>query len=200
MAKFDTTQAQLSALRTIQDFDINKVKAALRVDDPLEYAKLGPGSADVSENMTVIGKSMVVDGSISTSSPVYVKGTVNGNIKTTSDIGIDGLVNGDVEADNINFSRAAIKGNSKAAKEISVSDQSVIIGDVEGGTIVVNGKIKGNLSASNSVLFKKNALIVGKIVAGGLNMEDGARINATITLTTNCNDNAYDESEFDMEV
>ena len=200
MARYETTQAQVGALRTLQDFDINKVQAALRVDDPLEYAKFGPGAADVSENVTIVAKSTVIDGNIETSSPVFIKGTVNGNVKTQSDIGLNGLVNGDIAADNINFSHGAIRGNTKAEKEISISNESVIIGDVDGGNIVVNGKIKGNLTASRSVLFKEKSLMVGKVVAGGLNMEDGARINATITLFTSATESEYDESEFDVEV
>lgn len=200
MGKYETSQAQMSALRTIQSFDIKKIQAALRVDDPLEHVSFGPNANGVPEQLTVVGKTMVVDGDITTDSPLSVKGTVNGNIKTTSDIGVNGLVNGNIEADNINFSHAAVRGNSKAEREISVCDESVIIGDVEGGSVVVDGKIKGNLSASHKVLLKKGALMVGKVVAGSLNMEDGARINAEITLLTNQALNEYDESEFDMEV
>ena len=196
MAKYDTSQTQMSALRTIKDFDIKKAQSALRVEDSLEYANFGPGSADVSENVTIIGKSMVIDGNVKSESPISVKGTVNGNISTSSDVGINGLVNGDIEAENINFSHAAIRGNSKADREVTIGEESVVIGDINSGSLVIDGKVKGNVMVAHNVLFKANSLMVGQVTAGGVNMEEGARINATITLKNKTSE--YDDSEFDV--
>jgi len=199
MAKYETQQAQAEALRALAEFDITKAQDAVRVDDPLEGIKFAPGADEVSMNVTVIGKSMVVDGDITTSSPMAVRGTVNGDIKTSSDIGVNGLVNGDINAENIDFNHAAVRGNSKAVREVKLGNHSVIIGDIDGNRIVIDGKVKGNVTATNAIVFKSNALMVGSVVAGGINMEDGSRVNASITLTNKALTD-IDESEFDMEV
>lgn len=199
MAKYETQEAQAEVIRSLCDFDISRVEANLTIEDPLEGITFAPGSESISMNVTVIGKSMVVDGDISTSSPVSVRGTVNGNISTTSDIGVNGLVNGDIKAESIDFNHAAIRGNSVAAKEVNLSNHSVAIGDIDGGKIVIDGKVKGNVTAKDALYFKSNALMVGSVVAGGINMEDGSRVNASITLTNKALAN-IDESEFDLEV
>lgn len=199
MAKYETQETQYEAIRTLSEFDISRAQDSLRVDDPLEGIQFAPGSDEISMNVTVIGKSMIVDGDVTTSSPLAVRGTVNGNIATTSDIGINGLVNGDIVADNIDFNHAAVRGNSKAAKEVNLSNHSVVIGDIDGGKITIDGKVKGNVTATNALFFKSNALMVGSVVAGGINMEDGSRVNASITLTNRALTD-IDESEFDLEV
>ena len=199
MAKYETQQAQIEALNTLDEFDISKALDSVRVDNPLESVQFVPSKEGVSMNVTVIAKSMVVDGNISTASPVAVRGTVNGDITTSSDVGINGLVNGDITAENIDFNHAAIRGNSKANREVNLGNQSVVIGDIDGGRITIDGKVKGNVNAVNALFFKSNALMVGSVVAGGINMEDGSRVNASITLTNKALSD-IDESEFDLEV
>ncbi|MDO5331374.1 MAG: polymer-forming cytoskeletal protein [Bacillota bacterium] len=199
MAKYETQESQAEVVQSLCNFDISRVEASLEIEDPLEGIKFAPGAEEISMNVTVIGKSMVVDGDISTTSPVSIRGTVNGNVTTSSDIGVNGLVNGDISADSIDFNHAAIRGNSVATKEINLSNHSVAIGDITGGKIIVDGKVKGNVTAKDTLFFKSNALMVGSVVAGGINMEDGSRVNASITLTNKALAN-IDESEFDLEV
>lgn len=199
MAKYKSIQNQNSALRQIAEFDINRIQNAMRLNDPLEGYKFGLDVDNISQNITYIGNTMVVDGDISSQDAIAVKGTVKGNINTKSDIGVSGLVNGDVSADSINYEHAAVKGNTKANKDINISEDSVLIGDVEGGNIIVEGKVKGSVTANTKVLFKPTSLVVGQITAANFNMEDGARLNANIVITSNTV-NSIDDSEFDLEV
>lgn len=199
MAKYKSVQNQNSALRQIAEFDINRIQSAMRLNNPLEGYRFGLDTDNISENITYIGNTMVVDGNVSSSDAIAVKGTVKGNITTTSDIGVSGLVSGDITADSINYEHAAVKGNTKAQKDINVSEDSVLIGDVEGGSIIVDGKIKGSVTANTKVLFRPTSLVVGQITAANFNMEDGARLNANIVITSN-NINVVDDSEFDLEV
>jgi len=199
MAKYESLEAQAEAIRMLSEFNIDRAESSVRVDDPLEGINFAPGSESVSMNVSIIGKSMVVDGDIKSTDPVSVKGTVNGNITTSSDVGVNGLVNGDIEADNVDFKNAAIKGNTKAQKDVSLSNHTVVIGDLDANRMIIDGKVKGNINAVNSLFFKANALMVGSIVAGGINMEDGSRVDASITLTNKAIVN-IDDSEFDLEV
>lgn len=199
MAKYKSIQNQNSALRQIAEFDINRIQNAMRLNDPLEGYKFGLDVENISESITYIGNTMVVDGDISSSDAIAVKGTVKGNISTKSDIGVSGLVNGNISADNINYEHAAVKGNTKAVKDVMVSEDSVLIGDVEGGNLIVAGKIKGSVNANTKVLFKPTSLVVGQITAANFNMEDGARLNGNIVITSS-DINVIDDSEFDLEV
>lgn len=199
MAKYKSIQNQNSALRQITEFDINRIQNALRLNDPLEGFDFGLDVNNISENITYIGNTMSIEGDVTSSDPIAVKGTVKGNIATASDIGVSGLVSGDVSAESINYEHAAVKGNTKANKDINVSEKSVLIGDVEGGSIVVEGKIKGSITAHNKVLFKSPSLVVGQIAAANFNMEDGARLNANIVIISD-KLNTIDDSEFDLEV
>lgn len=199
MSKYETQEIQQEALRILGEYDINRVQEGLRVDDPLEGIVFIQNVDEISKNVTVVAKSTVVDGDISSTSPLAIRGTVNGNIITTSDIGINGLINGDIEAENIDFSHAAIKGNSKAVRSVNLGSQSVVIGDISGNKVTIDGKVKGNVLAVNSLYFKSSALMVGSVTAGGISTEDGSRINASITLT-NKESEEFDDSEFDLEV
>jgi len=199
MTKYETIEAQGEAMRMLCEFDIARALDSLRVDDPLDGIVFAPGSENISMNVSIVGKSMVVDGDVYSNSPLAVRGTVNGNIKTTSDIGINGLVNGDIIGENVDFKAAAVKGNTKATREVNISNHSVIIGDINADKMTIDGKVKGNITATNSLFFKANSLMVGTIAAGGINMEDGSRVDASITLT-NKTIQRIDDSEFDLEV
>lgn len=199
MNKYETLEAQAEAMRMLSEFDIERAVNSLRVDDPLEGMVFAPGADKISMNVSVIGKSMVVDGNIVSESPIAVKGTVNGNVTTTSDMGVSGLINGDIKAENVDFKNAAIKGDTIANSEVNVSNRAVVIGDIYADRMVVDGKVKGNITTTNSLFFKANALMVGAIVAGGINMEDGSRVDASITLTNKAV-TTIDDSEFDLEV
>ena len=199
MAKYSSTQKQNSALRTIAEFDINRIQNAMRINNPLEGYKFGLDTTNISENLTYIGNTMVVDGDITSNDAIAVKGTVKGDITTTSDMAINGLISGNLSGDNINFEHAAVKGNTKAQKDVNVSENSVLIGDVEANSLVVDGKIKGNVTANSKVVFHSTSLVVGQIQAANFNMDDGARLNANIVITSK-HINVIDDSEFDLEV
>jgi len=194
---YDSSQG-MKGLRTISEFDINKHANALRVYNPIEDVRIGADTS-YSENVTYISKKTIVDGNINSSGPISVSGTVNGDIDTTSDLGVNGIITGDITADSINYAHAAVRGNAKAVKDVNVSEEAVIIGNIDAGKLVVAGKVKGEIVADRNILFKSTALMVGSVTASGMNMEDGSRINAAISIV-NKNQDAYDEDEFEMGV
>lgn len=189
----------LDALAELENFDVEANQADLVVDDVLRTVEIAPVNQAVSGNVCIISANTVINGDMTSASPISVEGRVNGNITTSSDVGVAGLVVGDVKADNISFEHSGMRGNSTAAKDLNVSDGSVVLGDIDAGKVTIDGKVKGTILSKGKIHFKPNSLVVGSVTAGGIVMDDGARVNATIQLASQYNEENLDE-DFSLEV
>jgi len=192
-------QFQTYALDEIAAYDVTTEEHRVVLDNSFNENELDHMTAGVSDNISIVSESMVVDGNIDSETAIALNGRVNGDIVTTNDMGVSGLVVGDIMAENVHFQHAGIRGNTKASGVISAENESIVDGDLTANNVSVDGKVKGTVRANGVVEFKRNALIVGQVMAGSILMDEAARINATITLVNQKSDR-IDDSEFDLGV
>ena len=186
------------ALGELNSFDASAESSKMEITDPVASDAINPAPSRMASNMTIVSKSMVVEGNIRTESPVSVTGKVLGNIDTASDLSITGAVAGDIVADNIILDKAGLRGNSKIKGNMALSNDSVVVGDVDAKNIIVDGKIKGAITVSERAEFKSTSLISGSVCAGSIYMEDGAKVHASVTIMNN--EEFDDDSAFELEV
>lgn len=142
---------------------------------------------------SVIAKGTLIVGQIKTDGHLEVMGGVEGDIEAEGNILIKGKVTGNITGQQLDLVSCRIKGNLHAATGISVSQESIVIGDVETQSIDFDGKLKGNLNVSSTAVFKKSAYLLGDIAAQSLSIETGAVINGQVkTLAGQHEDDLFD--------
>lgn len=153
------------------------------------------------EAETVIGEGCTVEGNIVCDGSVSVFGKVEGNVTANGIIVVtdtgavygnldanDGnvIVNGKIKADSIRCKRAdfvsakAMCETVIAEGRVSVSNGSVVVGNIEAKEATIEGALKGNISAEGSVSVRRKAIIKGNISATSINIEPGAFVDGVL--------------------
>ena len=186
------------ALKELENYDVASAERDVTIDKVINEADAShavPGS----DALTIVSKSMVIDGNIASTTAVAVNGRVNGNITTTKELGVSGLVIGDSKAEVASFNNAKVQGNVASVDQITVSDGSIILGNLSSNHVSIDGKVKGLIKAASVADFGENALVVGEVITGAIHMKENARINAKITLS-NKSVTEETEEEFNLGV
>ena len=133
----------------------------------------------VTDDETVIGKSVVIEGNVRTTSKLTVNGEVTGSVISTADLVITGKVGGAIQGNNITLNQCEINDTVTATNEIQISPQSVINGDIKSGAIISEGIINGNVNA-NSVTLLGTSKTVGDISCKTIRISEGAALKGKL--------------------
>jgi cytoskeletal protein CcmA (bactofilin family) len=90
-----------------------------------------------------------------------------GTLTVDGDVRIEGTVDGEITATG----------------EISVAAGGTVRAQITARDIAVSGSVEGNASAGGLVALGESASFAGEIRAGRLRVDEGATLNATITMT-----------------
>jgi cytoskeletal protein CcmA (bactofilin family) len=129
-----------------------------------------------SNDFSVISKGTVVHGGIDTTGSIEINGVVEGPVKANGELILSGTINGDVEALIISVNAGRIKGNIKAFNGIYISDNSVIIGDIESTEAEIGGAVKGKIDVNGPVVLKSEAKVLGDIDCKSVEINNGGVI------------------------
>ena len=141
---------------------------------------------------TVIGADTRIDGSIVSQAPLEIYGSVNGNVTTTDSVSIRGGVIGDVHGNSVSLAGCRVRGNIASGTSIVIDKDSILVGDLTGDRIEIDGKVKGNVTATSTVETKNNGIVVGDVTAGHFVMAPESRIVGNVHL------NRKSEGEIDI--
>ena len=128
---------------------------------------------------TVISKNVVIEGNVRTTSKLTIKGEVTGNVISTADLVITGKVGGSIQGSRIRLSQCEINDTVTATSEIVISPNSVINGDVKGGTVISEGTINGNVNA-DGVTLASSSKTVGDISCKTIRISEGASLKGKL--------------------
>lgn len=147
---------------------------------------------------TKITSSMEIHGDIRSKDSIYASGKIFGNVVTNQVFSSRNLTVGDIDADAIALNAGRVKGNMKAQDKINVGQNSVVVGNVKCGDVLVAGKVKGNLDIKNSAFASSESLIVGDVIADTISAEQGARLNGKLTMRRDSKKSTDFDAEFDL--
>ncbi len=133
----------------------------------------------LSSEDTVIGKSVVIEGNVRTTSKLVINGEVTGSVISTADLVITGKVGGAIQGNNITLSQCEINDTVTASNEVLISPQSVINGDIKSGSITSEGSINGNVNA-NTVTLLGTSKTVGDISCKTIRINEGASLKGKL--------------------
>ena len=143
---------------------------------------------------TVISRTMVIVGEITSSGDIDAYGDVKGSIKTDGDIKSTGKIIGDIAGNNFNLNGCTVQGNITAKGNVIIGANTVVVGDITADNIKINGKVKGNLKITNMSEFMENALLVGDVAAQTISMNQGAKLHGNVSVAL---DSSKGEREFE---
>lgn len=141
---------------------------------------------------SVIAEDLIIEGNIFGDSTIQINGKVKGNVSITGDIVAKGIIEGDAKGNNVTLNKSNIRGNVSASRLLSVDSESVIVGNISGSSIEVDGKVKGDIHAEEIIVLKKSAVVFGNVEAKTISMEAGAALKGKLNvLASNINDGSF---------
>lgn len=143
---------------------------------------------------TVISRSMVIVGEITSSGDIDIYGDVKGSVKTDGDIKATGKVVGDMAGNGFTLNGCTIQGNITAQGHVVIGINTVVVGDIIADSIKLNGKVKGNLTIAKMSEFLENALLAGDVRSQTISMSQGAKLHGNVSVAL---DSTQSEKEFD---
>ncbi len=143
---------------------------------------------------TVISRSMVIVGEITSSGAIDIYGDVKGSVKTDGDIKATGKIVGDLTGNSFTLNGCTIQGNITAQGHVNIGTNTVVVGDIVADSIKLNGKVKGNLTIAKMSEFLENALLAGDVRSQTISMSQGAKLHGNVSVAL---DGSQSEKEFD---
>ena len=107
------------------------------------------------ENILSVKKIPLLEG---VDSVVGVKGRFKGEFTSTASLNING----------------EFEGKIKTNGEILVAPGGRVVGEIEGGTVIVSGRVDGNVIAKEQLEITKTGRINGDLCGGRIVIEEGA--------------------------
>lgn len=132
--------------------------------------------------VAIIPKGTVINGNIEIIGKLEMYGTINGDISSTDRVNICGDVNGNIKANDIYTKDSFIEGNIECKEGAVVRENTVILGDINADSLMVDGAIQGKLDIKGMVTIGDKAIVDSDIKAKSIQVSNGAAINGYCSL------------------
>ncbi|MDP4108645.1 MAG: polymer-forming cytoskeletal protein [Bacillota bacterium] len=146
----------------------------------------GPGITKISKGTSIVGE-------ITSDGDVELYGCLKGNIETSGNIKVFGEVLGNLKGNDIELSKSNIRGNVESSANVTMDEETKIIGDITAVNLTMDGKMKGQIEAGNKVELHKNTLLLGNIKAEVISVEDGAKLQGEIHISNTEKENIFND-------
>ena len=100
---------------------------------------ISPARAVSSEEKTVIGKQITIEGTVRGKEDLLIEGAVKGSIELTGHhltVGLNGQVEADIQAENVTI-RGCVIGNVNALAKVSITKEADFNGEIHAKSISV---------------------------------------------------------------
>ncbi|MDE7268591.1 MAG: polymer-forming cytoskeletal protein [Lachnospiraceae bacterium] len=148
-----------------------------------------------------IPKGTIINGNIDIDGKLDMHGEINGNIVSNDRVTLAGNVMGDIKANDIYAKDSFIEGKIECVKGAEIRENTIILGDIDADSLVVDGSIQGKLDIKGGIIIGEKAIIDSDIKAKSIQVSNGAAINGHCSLCyaeLNIND-VFPETEAEAE-
>lgn len=132
--------------------------------------------------VAIIPKGTIINGNIEITGKLEMYGTINGDISSDNRVNICGDVNGNIKAKDIYTKDSFIEGNIACQEGAVVRENTVILGDIEAQSLMVDGAIQGKLDIKGMVTVGEKAIVDSDIKAKSIQVNNGAALNGYCSL------------------
>lgn len=161
--------------------DVGTFKVPDIKEEPV-MEKNAPVTAEEIASTTTISKGTVIKGDIISDGDIELCGSLNGSVKTKGSLRVSGGLIGDAAAKEMTFLTCEVRGNMTCATEVTIDDASVLYGNVQAESIVLNGKIRGNIKVRKSAVLQDSAVLWGNLEAGSISIDQGAKLEGEVKI------------------
>jgi len=138
--------------------------------------------AEGTDEVTVITKGTVINGSINADGSLDVMGTIRGDVECLGKLSIYGTVSGNCMAREVFVGAKRLEGSISSEGSVKIGLGTVIIGDVTASSGVIAGAIKGEIDINGPVIIDSSAVVKGNIKAQSIQINNGAIIDGFCSL------------------
>lgn len=135
-----------------------------------------PSSKKLSDEVSVLTESMIINGNIATEGSLDVRGSIVGNVEALGKLNVTGAIQGNSQAAEVYAENAKITGDLRSEGSIKVGQSTVIIGNVFATSAVIAGAIKGDIDVRGPVILDASAIVMGNIKSKSVQINNGAVI------------------------
>lgn len=132
--------------------------------------------------VAIIPKGTVITGNIEITGKLEMYGTINGNINSNDRVNICGDVNGNIKARDVYTKDSFIEGNIQCEEGAVVRENTVILGDIDAQSLMVDGAIQGKLDIKGMITVGEKAIVDSDIKAKSIQVSNGAALNGHCSL------------------
>lgn len=143
---------------------------------PQKTESMMNSSKRVTDEVSVITESMIINGNLATEGGLDIRGSIVGNIEALGKLNINGVIQGNSQAAEIYAENAKITGELKSSGSIKVGQSTVIIGNVYATSAVIAGAVKGDIDVKGPVILDSSAIVMGDIKSKSVQINNGAVI------------------------
>lgn len=134
------------------------------------------------DEITVITKGTVINGSINAGGSLDVMGTIKGDVECLGKLSIYGTVTGNCMAHEVFVGSKRLEGSISSEGSVKIGLGTVIIGDITGSSGVIAGAIKGEIDINGPIIIDSSAVVKGNIKAQSIQINNGAVIDGFCSL------------------
>ena len=190
--KQETVQSEAPISESKDDFnmDLSEMLDQMDVGLPAQEVEKDPiyaapvsnveikalSSKKLSDEVSVLTESMIINGNIATEGSLDVRGSIVGNVEALGKLNVTGAIQGNSQAAEVYAENAKITGDLRSEGSIKVGQSTVIIGNVFATSAVIAGAIKGDIDVRGPVILDASAIVMGNIKSKSVQINNGAVI------------------------
>ncbi len=133
---------------------------------------------------TVITSGTTIKGDLTSQGDLDIQGIIHGNVTTDGLVRVTGKIEGDVTCENLELDNAEIRGQVSVKNQLLMRGDSVLVGDLTGEQVEINGKVKGNITVALSLHLLPQAYVLGDMNTSSIQIESGAVVFGRLNITT----------------
>jgi len=133
---------------------------------------------------TVITFGTTIKGDLISQGDLDIQGAVNGNVTTDGLVCVTGKIEGNVTCENLELDNAEIRGQVSVKKQLLMRGESVVVGDLTGEHVEINGKVKGNITVVQTLHLQPKAYVLGDMNTSSIQIKSGAVVIGSLHITT----------------
>lgn len=130
----------------------------------------------------VIPRGTVINGNIEVNGKLDMYGTINGDITSTDRVNVCGDIKGNISANDLYAKDSYIEGNINCKQGAIIRENTIVLGDMNAESLIVDGAIQGKLDVKGLVTIGNSAIVDSDIKAKSIQISNGAAINGHCSL------------------
>lgn len=145
--------------------------------------KLKNTSSVIDDEVTVISKGTTINGSISSDGSLDIMGNITGDVECLGKLSITGKIKGNSSAGEVYVNTERLEGSVTSEGSIKIGLGTVVIGDIVATSGVIAGAVKGEIDVNGPIVVDSTAIIKGNIKAKSVQINNGAVIEGSLSLS-----------------